>query len=117
MTYIQQKGDAYFAQHPIGTGPYRFVSWQQGEQVVLEANPDYWGGAPKQIRRLVFKPIPDAATRVAALESGAADIINGVPVALLTTVQQDPRVYLTSSPGSRRALLHRRRHALRRSAR
>jgi len=100
MTYIQQKGDAYFAQHPIGTGPYRFVSWQQGEQVVLEANPDYWGGAPKQIRRLVFKPIPDAATRVAALESGAADIINEVPVALLTTLQQDPRVYLTSSPGS-----------------
>ena len=88
--YIQQKGDAYFAQHPIGTGPYRFVEWRQGEQVVLEANPDYWGGAPKQIQRLVFKPIPDAATRVAAMESGAVDIINELPVALVTTLQRDP---------------------------
>ena len=99
-TYIQQKGDAYFAQHPVGTGPYRFVQWQQGQQVVLEANPDYWGGAPKQVARLVFKPIPDAATRVAALESGAVDIINEVPVALIPTLQHDPRVYVTSAQGS-----------------
>jgi len=98
--YIQEKGDANFAQHPVGTGPYRFVEWRKGEQVVLQASPDYWRGAPTQIRRLVFKPIPDAATRVAALESGAADIINEVPVALLSTLQHDSRVYVTSAEGS-----------------
>jgi peptide/nickel transport system substrate-binding protein len=99
-TYVQDKGDATFAQHPVGTGPYRFVEWRKGEQVVLDANPDYWRGAPKQIRRLVFKPIPDAATRVAALQSGAVDIINELPVALLATLERDPRVYVTSAEGS-----------------
>ena len=99
-TYIQQKGDAVFAQQPVGTGPFRFVEWRKGEQVVLEVNRDYWGGAPKQIRRLVFKPIPDAATRVASLQSGAVDIINEVPTALLPALKNDQRVNVTVAEAS-----------------
>ncbi len=100
MVYIKEKGDATFAQNPIGTGPFRFVEWRRGEQVVLEANPNYWRGPRKDITRLIFRPIPDAATRVAALQSGAVDIINEVPVALLPTLQSDPRVYITVAEGS-----------------
>jgi peptide/nickel transport system substrate-binding protein len=98
--YVQTKGDANFAQNPVGTGPYRFVEWRKGEQVVLEANPDYWRGAPKQIKRLVFKPIPDAATRAASLQSGAVDIINEMPTALLPILKNDPRVYVTVAEAS-----------------
>ena len=100
MAYVKEKGEAALAQVPVGTGPYRFVEWRQGERVVLEANPNYWRGAPKQITRLVFRPIPDAATRVAALQSGAVDIINEVPIALLPTLKNDPRVYVTIAEAS-----------------
>jgi peptide/nickel transport system substrate-binding protein len=58
---------------PIGSGPYRFVSYQEGQPVRLEANADYWGGAPS-IRRVEVKFVPDNSTRQAELMSGAVDL-------------------------------------------
>lgn len=75
--YIEAVGNKRFAEQPIGTGPFRFVSWTPGEQVVLERFDGFWGAAPR-IDRLVFKSVPDAATRVAELLTGGADIITGV---------------------------------------
>lgn len=62
----------------MGTGPYKFVKWVKGEELVMEANPNYWKGAPK-IQKVIFKPVPEAATRIAQLQSGQADIIVNVP--------------------------------------
>jgi len=62
----------------IGTGPYKFVSWQPKGDLVLERNDDYWGGAPVW-QRVVRQEIPDDVARVAALRSGAVDVINYVP--------------------------------------
>ena len=67
-----------FEKRPIGTGPFKFVEWMRGERFVVEKNPNYWGRVPK-IDRIVWKPIPEDAARVAALESGAADLIFNVP--------------------------------------
>src|SRR3546814_6347103 len=53
----------------IGTGPYKFVEWVKGDRIVLEANPDYWGGKP-QWDRVEFKPISSGPARVAALLAG-----------------------------------------------
>jgi peptide/nickel transport system substrate-binding protein len=64
--------------HPIGTGPFKFVEWKQDDRVVVEANPDYWGGAPK-LERIVFRTIPELATRISALERGEVDIVDLVP--------------------------------------
>ena len=66
------KDPAAISRNPIGTGPYKFVSWSKDEEIVMEAFPGYWGGAAK-IKTIVFKPIPDDAVRVAALQNGEID--------------------------------------------
>jgi peptide/nickel transport system substrate-binding protein len=68
-----------FCQRPVGTGPYKFVEWVKDDRIVFEANADYWGGAPR-IKRLVFRPIPEGAARVAALQAGDIDLSIDVPL-------------------------------------
>ena len=78
-----ESGNA-FLQTPIGTGPYKFVKWTKDQSFEMEANPSYWGGEPK-IKKVVFRPIPEASSRVAELVSGGVDIItNLVPEAVAT---------------------------------
>ncbi|MGV6873579.1 ABC transporter substrate-binding protein [Pseudochelatococcus sp. B33] len=77
-SYTQQDDGAALASKPVGTGPYRFVAWQKDEQVVLEANPDYWGGKPA-IDRVVFRPIKETRTRIAELKSGGVGIAVDIP--------------------------------------
>jgi len=76
--YIEENGMEYFATHPVGTGPYKFVSWTKDEAVVLEANEDYWQAAPA-IKKVTIKPIPESSTRVAELQTGSVDLIVNVP--------------------------------------
>ena len=61
-------------ENPIGTGPYKFVEWVKGDHITMEANLDYWRGAPK-IQTVIFRPIPESATRVAAIQTGEVDIV------------------------------------------
>lgn len=76
--YTKEKGDVEFNLKPVGTGPYRFVEWFKGDRVVLEANDRYWGGAPKA-KKVIFRAIPEAQARIAALQTGQADLIVNVP--------------------------------------
>jgi peptide/nickel transport system substrate-binding protein len=69
---VEQAGTDY-GSHPVGTGPFKLVRWSKGERIVLERNPDYWGGPPA-LERLVFQTIPDERQRLIALESGTIDI-------------------------------------------
>ncbi len=71
--YIKEKGDDYFAKNPVGTGPFKFVSWAKDNQVIMEANADYWRGAPK-FKKLTMRTIPNVADMVAALKTGEIDI-------------------------------------------
>ncbi len=66
--------DAEFGDAPVGTGPYMLDEWKKGISVTLVANPDYWGDAPK-ISKITVQTVPDAATRVGMLETGAADLV------------------------------------------
>jgi peptide/nickel transport system substrate-binding protein len=72
--YIREQGETAFLQRPIGTGPYRFVERVKDERIVLTANPEYFLGSPR-FERLVFRVIPNPATRVAALNSGEVDVV------------------------------------------
>ncbi len=63
---------------PIGTGPYTFVSYAIDDNLVMEANQDWYFGAP-QIERITWRSVPEASTRVASLLTGAADLIAGAP--------------------------------------
>ena len=82
----EQAGADAFGEHPIGTGPYRFVEFVRGQRLVLEANADYWRGKPTP-PRLVLRPITDPATRVAELKTGSAQIIASPALAQLKELQ------------------------------
>lgn len=75
-----------FAENPVGTGPYRFVEWVRGDHVTLEANPDYWGGAPA-IDRVTFRFVAEAGTRLAGLLSGEFDLITNLLPEDVATVE------------------------------
>jgi peptide/nickel transport system substrate-binding protein len=76
--YLKEKGREHLAANPMGTGPYKFVKWVKQEEAVMVANPDYWQGAPT-IQNVIFRPVGEATTRIAQLQSGQADIIVNVP--------------------------------------
>ena len=85
---------------PIGTGAYKFVEWVKGSYVRLEANPDYWEGAPTY-KSVEIKPITQSATRFAAIASRQADILSGVPVTLIDRIKKNPAIEIVSRPARR----------------
>lgn len=73
-TAIEREGNAGFAAHPVGTGPFVFQSEVPGQEMILTPNKHYWDGPPK-LSKLILKPIPDPTARIAALRSGAVNWI------------------------------------------
>jgi peptide/nickel transport system substrate-binding protein len=73
---MQAQGDDFF-KNPIGSGPFRFISWSPGEKMVVEAAGGHFGGDP-QIKTVVWQPVTDDSTRVEELRTGQADLITGV---------------------------------------
>ena len=71
--YMEQVGEEGFRKAPVGAGPYKFVSFKPGVELVLEAFHGYWRKVPS-IKRLVFRSLPDETTRAAALKSGEVDV-------------------------------------------
>ncbi|WP_223588203.1 ABC transporter substrate-binding protein [Neobacillus bataviensis] len=80
--------DKDFNKHPIGAGPYKFVSWDLGGDVVLEAFPDYYKGEPK-IKKLIFKHIPEAINRSIGLETGEIDLAYDLAITDLDKVKNN----------------------------
>jgi peptide/nickel transport system substrate-binding protein len=76
-TAIQKSGNDEFGNHPVGSGPFRFVSRDPGSKITLERNPDYWG-TPALLDQIVFRGIADPTPRVVALQTGEVDFINDV---------------------------------------
>lgn len=76
--YFQSLGLDGFSAKPVGTGPFKFVSWAKDDKIVMEANESYWDGSFKGkplVKTLTFRSIPTAATRVAELKAGSVDIM------------------------------------------
>ncbi|MEZ5174966.1 MAG: ABC transporter substrate-binding protein [Acidimicrobiia bacterium] len=69
--------NADFAENPVGTGPYKFVSWSRGSEIVLERNDDYWDGAPA-IEEVTFRFIEEAGTRLSGVLSGEIDLMTNL---------------------------------------
>jgi peptide/nickel transport system substrate-binding protein len=91
--YVEQVGDEGFKKAPIGAGPYKFVSFTPGVELVLESFDQYWRKAPS-VKRLVFRVIPDEATRLAALKRGEVDIAYSIRGELAEEVQRTPGLAL-----------------------
>ncbi len=98
--YVREKGNQYFGANPVGTGPYKFVSWVKDDSVVMEANADYWRGAPA-IAKVTFRPIPENATRIAELQTGAVDLIVNVPPHMVSSIESGAGTRVARTPSSR----------------
>src|SRR5436309_2052414 len=91
--YVDRVGEDGFKKAPVGAGPYRFVSFTPGVELVLEAFEGYWRKTPS-VKRLVLKAVPDPSTRLAMLKRGEADIAYGLGGELGSEVQRTPRLTL-----------------------
>jgi peptide/nickel transport system substrate-binding protein len=95
--YIERVGEDGFKQHPIGAGPYKVVQYERGSRIVMEAFDKYWGGAPK-IKHVTFQIIADPSARVAAVESGRADIASQLPIREITRLSKLPGLVARADP-------------------
>ena len=91
--YVEKVGDDGYLKAPIGAGPYKFVSMKPGVELVLEANESYWRKTPS-VKRLVFRMIPDEATRLAALIAGEVDIVYSIRGELADELRRTPGLTL-----------------------
>ena len=100
-TAWKTKGDDY-NRNPVGTGPYILKSWTAGDRMVLERNPDYWDKGHPYLDRIVLKPLPDAQSRFASLQSGEADIVwdDEADADNIQKAQKDPKLTVHTYAGS-----------------
>jgi peptide/nickel transport system substrate-binding protein len=91
--YVERVGDDGFKKAPIGAGPYKFVSFTPGVELVLEAFEHYWRKAPS-VKRMVFKSVPDDTTRLAALKRGEVDVAYWVGASLAEEIRRTPALTL-----------------------
>ena len=96
--YIEKVGKEGFLKHPIGLGPYKFVSMRPGIELVMEANEDYWRKVPS-VKRIVFQSVPDSTTRLAMLNRGDVDVAYLLDKSLARSVKDDPKMKLAFSGG------------------
>ncbi|MBI4588503.1 MAG: hypothetical protein HY725_06660 [Candidatus Rokubacteria bacterium] len=95
--YLKEKGDAHFAQNPVGTGPFKFVDWVQGQYINMVSNPEYWQGKPK-LDKLTIKIVPDPSVQVASLRAGEAQLISDVPVHVAKQIQATKGLKVVPAP-------------------
>jgi peptide/nickel transport system substrate-binding protein len=85
--------------HPVGTGPFRFASWDRGQRVVLEKNPTYWK-YPVKVERVIYRPIVEDQARLTELLTGTLDVIVGVPADFVGQLEQNPKITLLKQVGA-----------------
>ena len=93
--YVEKVGEDGFRKAPVGAGPFKFVSFQPGVELVLEAFDGYWRKKPS-VKRLVIRGIPDEATRAAALKRNEVDIVYFINGPIAEEVQRTPGLTLTA---------------------
>ena len=106
--FVEEVGTDGLATQANGTGPFKLVEWRQGDSIIMERFDDYYGGAagiepvgPAKVDRIVFRVIPESASRVAALLAGEVDLINELPVHAMARVDNNPDTKVLKTPGTR----------------
>ena len=97
---IPADAHADFYRHPIGSGPFRFVSQAQDDAVILESNPNYFRGAPK-FRKLIFRIVPDTIVRALELRKGSADLeLSSLSPDMIPVLARQPDLLVSQRPGT-----------------
>jgi len=101
MAIVSRKNveSGQIATHPVGTGPFSFVSQKSGDSIVLKANPNYWGGAPK-IPGVTFQFIAEPSTALSALQAGEIDWTDSVPTQRISQLRGDDSLHLAVTPSN-----------------
>ena len=94
---VFQPGGTYGTEHPTGTGPFKFESWERGDRLTLTRNDDYWG-EPAEIETLIFRPISDNAARLQALQTGEIQGYDLVEPQDIETIQGDDSLQVLDRP-------------------
>jgi peptide/nickel transport system substrate-binding protein len=102
--YVQKVGNEKFNLEPVGSGPYRLVSWQKGVRTTLAANDGYWRGRPP-FKTVTFQVVPDTATRIANLKTGRADVIRQLNPDDAVSLKGETRLQVLSVPTERTGYL------------
>jgi peptide/nickel transport system substrate-binding protein len=89
-----------FTNSPVGTGPYQITEYTSNNRMVIEAFPEYWGEQPTS-KTITFRILPEDATRLAALESGEAHLINKMPIDAIDRIESNDNLQFLSTPSSR----------------
>ncbi len=97
---VVQADEKGFALHPIGTGPYKFVEWKQGEYAKLEAFDDYFMGKPKT-EYIIMKVVPENSQRIIALETGEVDAAYDILPNDISKVKENKDLTLMTTPSAR----------------
>ncbi len=103
---IEAAGENYGtpAAGAVGTGPFKFVEWVEGDHITVEANEDYWGGRPK-IDQIIWRVIPDDSARFLALQAGDIHGLEQAVVEDLATAESDPNFTIMTRPALNTAYL------------
>jgi peptide/nickel transport system substrate-binding protein len=97
-TAAMKSGQDY-AVSPVGTGPFKFVSWDRGQRVVLEKNPSYWR-YPVKVDRVIYRPVTEDQARLTELLTGGLDLIVGTPPDFVAQLENHPKVTLQKQVGA-----------------
>ena len=96
---IERYGEDY-ARNPVGTGPFKFKEWQRQDYILLERNPDYWGGTP-EIDEIMFRVVPEDGARMLMVQTGEAHVAVRVPPDMVSLLERDPNVNVVFTPSVR----------------
>lgn len=100
MGIVPEGSGAEVAQRPVGSGPFRFIRANQDDEVVIERNPEYWGGAPS-IGRVEFRVVPDMTTRALEMRKGSADIaLNSLSADMVEALRGEEHLDVAEGPGT-----------------
>ena len=105
---IEKYGEEFGRKYVVGTGPFEFVSWKTGDEIVLKKNANYqWGSplsdnqGPAKIDKVVFKEIEEASTRFLEFQTGGVDILEDAPTLFLKKLENNKKVKIITMPSSR----------------
>lgn len=99
--YHEEVGEEGYLQEPVGTGPFKFVEWNKGDRIELEANENYWEPEYPKVDKVIYRPIPESSTRIAALQNNDIDIISRLGPEQADAIEDLDGVELISYPKDR----------------
>lgn len=105
--YAERVGESGLQSQPVGTGPYKFVSYVRGSELKMTWNPGWWGWKTYKpaIKNITWRIMPDASTRLAALKAGEVDLIKTIPPDQFSLIASDPNLRAIAKPSLRTVYL------------